>query len=329
MTDNSTNTEWLLVDEAKQQTVETVTRVLCNAPSPVTEMTSHLAAAQGKGVRTLLLLYSAMNTDGLVPHDAVRAAAAIELFHMASLVHDDVIDDAPLRRGIPTVQHKFGRKRAVICGDYLLCLAASLVTPLHSNYHEQADLLTTFTSAISRTCLGELNQFRNNRNLELSIPDYLRIVAGKTASLFYVSALAGATVARYDREQTMRLARFGRYLGMVFQIVDDCKDYEFSEGEALKTVGKDISEGVVTLPLIYALKGSPQLCGLAKEAFVDAQSAKLLVRAVCDAGGTNHARNLATRYVVKARDLLHAFPPKKAQLLLELLSKSMGATSVF
>ncbi len=324
MTKRSLNADLLTVVEAKQQASDTVTQALNNAPVPVSDMTRHLALSQGKGIRTLLLLYCSMDLNGLVPSDAVKVAAAIELFHMATLVHDDVIDDALLRRGIPTIQHKFGRKQAVICGDYLLCLAASLIAPLHDAYHEYANLLTTFTSAISRTCMGELSQFRNNRNLMLEIPDYLRIIAGKTASLFQVSALAGAVTARYDNRQTMRLARFGKYLGMVFQIVDDCKDYEFTEDEARKTVGKDITEGVVTLPLIYAIKNSPQLFELAKGAFDDVILAKRLVREVCNAGGTNLARDLASRYAVKAESLLTGFPDNKTELLLELLNESMS-----
>jgi len=277
----------------------------------------------------LLLLYTAMDSEGLVPSDAVKAAAAVELFHLATLVHDDIIDNAPLRRGIPTVQHKFGRKHAVICGDYLLCLAASLAVPLHADYQEHTGLLSAFTSALSHTCMGELRQLCNNRNIELGIPGYLRIIAGKTAALFYVAAFAGALIARYNHDEAMRLARFGRYFGMVFQIVDDCKDYEISEDEALKTVGKDISEGVVTLPLIYAFRNSPQLRDLAKEAFDDAAIAKQLVKAVCNADGTQKSRNLAVRYANKARLLLKAFPAYKTRSLLELLGKSIGTANIF
>jgi heptaprenyl diphosphate synthase len=319
----------LSVHEAQQQAADVVRQALMSAPNPVCEITSHLAGAQGKGIRTLLLLYISMDSDGLVHCDAVKAAAAVELFHLATLVHDDVIDNAPLRRGIPTVQHKFGRKHAVICGDYLLCLAASLAVPLHTDYQEHTGLLSVFTSALSRICMGELRQLHNNRNIELGIPGYLRIIGGKTAALFYVAAFSGAIIARYNRDEAMRLARFGRYFGMVFQIVDDCKDYEISEDEALKTVGKDICEGVVTLPLIYAFRSSPQLRDLAKGAFDDAVLAKQLAKAVCDVKGTQKSRDLAVRYANKARLLLKAFPDNKARSLLELLSKSIGVAGIF
>ena len=317
------------VREAQKRTVDLISQTLLKAPPPVFDMTKHLAAAQGKGVRTLLLLYAAADGEGLVPRDAMSAAAAVELLHLATLVHDDVIDDAPLRRGIPTVQCAFGRKQAVICGDYLLYLAASFMTPLHADYQEYTTLLSTFSTALGRICLGELKQFRNNRNLDLLVPDYLRIVSGKTAALFYLSALAGAIIARHSHDEAMRLARFGRYLGMVFQIVDDCKDYELSENEAQKTVGKDIAEGVVTLPLIYAMRNLPELRELAKQAFDDAALSKDLARAVCGASGTRSSRGLAARYARKAECILAEFPENKSRPLLELLSKSLGAANIY
>jgi len=328
MTNAASGSTMLPVHEAQIQASETVKQALMGAPNPIYEITNHIAGAQGKGIRTSLLLCTAMDADGLVPSDAVKAAAAIELFHMATLVHDDVIDNAPLRRGIPTVQHKFGIKHAVICGDYLLCLATSLTVPLHVDYQERTGLLPAFTSALSHICMGELRQLCNNRNIELGIPGYLRIIADKTAALFYVSAFAGALVARYNREEAMRLARFGRYFGMVFQIVDDCKDYEISEDEALKTVGKDICEGVVTLPLIYAFRNSPQLREMAKEAFNDAALAKQLVKAVCNTDGTRESRDLAIRYADKARLLLKAFPEYKTNSLFELLNNSIGKAGI-
>jgi len=309
----------LTLSEARLQTEGLIRQTLLGAPSSVLEMTGYLSGAPGKGIRTLLLIYCAMNDASLVSKDAVQAAAAIELFHLATLIHDDVIDDAPLRRGIPTIQSKFGKKQAVICGDLLLCLAASLVTPLHAKYQENAGILTAFAAALKSVCLGELNQFRNNRNLELKTTDYLRIVSGKTASLFYVSALSGALIARLANEQAMRLARFGRYLGMAFQIVDDCMDYEFSDDATLKTAGKDIIEGVVTLPLIYSIKNSPQLRELANQAFLDFNAAKMVVQAVLDANGIQQSRGVASRYADKARTLLCDFPSANNCFLLELL----------
>jgi heptaprenyl diphosphate synthase len=325
----------LEIQDAREQIFSAVARALTGAPKPVGEMTAYLAKSRGKGIRALLLLYAAAGEDNLVPKDAVPLAAAIELFHMATLVHDDVIDDAALRRAIPTVQSRFGKKHAVICGDYLLCLAASMVAPLQSNYGKQEDyeeyksLLPVFVSAISRTCLGELRQLQNNRNTVLDIFEYLRIVSGKTAALFYVSALAGALCCRLSRAEAKRMARFGRYLGMVFQIVDDCKDFEMPENEAQKTVCKDIAEGVVTLPLIYAIKSSPELKELAETAFSDASYAEKLACAVRKTGGTKKSLVLARRYAQKAENMLQCFPEGKTRPLIELLNKSLHSAGAF
>lgn len=324
MTNAAQAPQRITVEDAQAQTGKRLAQVLTQAPAPVLEMTTHLAAAGGKGVRTRLLMYAAMGEDGLVPQAAVEAAAAIELLHLASLVHDDVIDDAALRRGIPTVQNKFGKKQAVICGDFLLCLAASLVVPLRPQQEQPANLLEEFVTALTQICLGELVQFRNNRNLKLEVPGYLRIVAGKTAALFYVSALAGALLAGYPKQEALALGRFGRYLGIVFQIIDDCKDYDCSEDQTLKTVGKDIAEGVITLPLIYALQKSPDLHTLATQAFDDAHSAQKLVQSVRHAKGTDQARALAARYAQKASRLLTPLAAEKVAKLQGLLTMSMG-----
>lgn len=323
------STQLVTLEEARGQISGTLTRLLQGAPNPVHEMAAHLAAAQGKGVRALLLLHTAAGPDGMVVKDAVALGAAVELLHMATLVHDDVIDDADLRRGAPTLHRRFGKKQAVICGDYLLCLAASLVAPLQGNYREYEEFFTMFTTALSRVCMGELLQLKNNRNIGLDVSGYLRIVSGKTAALFYVAALAGALVARSGRKEAMRLARFGRYLGMAFQIVDDCKDFEFSESRAKKTVGKDIAEGVVTLPLIYAMQTSPGLKESAENAFGDSDLAKQIAKAVCLAGGTKKSMDLAARYEGKAAPLLSGFPESKARSLVALFSKIIRAANVF
>ncbi|MDR1689974.1 MAG: polyprenyl synthetase family protein [Clostridiales bacterium] len=325
----------LEIQEARREINLAVTKALIGAPKPVNEMTNHLAGTLGKGVRSLLLLYAAAGEDNLVPKDAVPLAAAIELFHMATLVHDDVIDDASVRRGMATVQNRFGKKHAVICGDYLLCLAASLIAPLQASYGKQEDyeeyksLFPVFVSSIGRTCLGELRQLKNNRNTVLDVFEYLRIVSGKTAALFYVSALSGALCCRLSLKEAKRLARFGRYLGMVFQIVDDCKDFEMRENEAQKTVGKDIAEGVVTLPLIYAIKSSPELADLAKQAFLDTSYAEKLTKAVVFAGGTEKAHVLARRYAEKAERQLTGFPESKTRPLSMLLNKSLNSAGAF
>lgn len=322
----------LTVAKAVEETGFLLDRTLKNAPPPVSEMTSHLAMARGKGIRTVLLLNCAADADGLVSDEAVGAAAAIELFHLATLVHDDIIDDADLRRGIPTVHNKFGKRDAVICGDYLLCLAMYVMTPSFSgeSISKNAQLVPDFTRALGRTCLGELNQHKNNRNLDLSVLQYLRIIRGKTSALFYVSAYAGAVIGGSTRKEAAAIAGIGRYLGMIFQIVDDLKDYEFSKELAQKPVNSDISEGVVTLPLIFAMRSSPELKTLAVEAFDSLDAAKRLKQNVADRKGLDASRKLATRYFDKAVKLVDKLDnSRKREALMVLLNKALGASTAF
>jgi len=319
----------LTVDEARAGLSALLTRTLTKAPEPILGMTEHLAAFRGKGVRALLLFYAAMDESGLVPSDALTVAAAAELFHLATLVHDDVIDDALLRRGAETIQAKYGKKQAVICGDYLLCAATALIAPLHESYKGAAPFLTTFTSALSSVCLGELNQLHNNRNLDLTISGYLRIVSGKTAALFYACAYAGALVAGQAKPEAMRLARFGRYIGMVFQVIDDCKDYEQNETQAQKTVLKDIEEGVVTLPLIFAIASNPEVRTAALSVFSDRMQIDRLAALVRGTTGVAQSKALAERYVKKAEALLIGFPDCQTRPLLGLLHKSLNSANAY
>lgn len=320
------------VREAAEKTAVLVDKSLKSAPVLVREMTAHLSGARGKGVRTLLLAACSADSEGLVQGDAVTAAAAVELFHLATLVHDDIVDDADLRRGIPAIHKKFGYKEAVLCGDYLLCLAMSALTPImESGYQkEKAGLAAAFAKALSGTCLGELDEHRNNKNLNLGIRRYLKIISGKTASLFYVSAYAGAILGNCNPTEAKLLSRFGRNLGMIFQIVDDCKDYEFSEEKALKPVCSDVSEGVVTLPLILSLQKEPELAKLALEAFDAESAARLLQQKVIAAGGVEASRGLAEKYFRKAVKLLQKLESKqKREVLTEILQKALGASVSF
>ncbi|MDD4745638.1 MAG: polyprenyl synthetase family protein, partial [Eubacteriales bacterium] len=131
----------------------------------LTDIARHLGKSSGKHIRAALLLSAATDARGLIEPDAVTAAAALEILHLATLVHDDVIDDAPTRRGLPSVQSQFGKKTAVISGDYLFCLCFSMISGMSHQYPEQISL---FARAISSLCIGELNQHKHNRDSELS-----------------------------------------------------------------------------------------------------------------------------------------------------------------
>lgn len=305
---------------------------LLRAPTVVSDVTTHLAAAGGKGIRTVLLVNCAADDEGLAPWAAAKAAAALELLHLATLVHDDIIDDAPLRRGAPSVHSKFGKKKAVISGDYLLCAAMNLSVAIDSSETDAPDktMLPRYARALESVCLGELEQNFHSCDITLSPMGYFRIIMKKTATLFFLAAAGGSALGKRDRRQTRLLTRFAVYLGMIFQIVDDLKDYVCEEADISKPVRHDIASGVVTLPLIMGCRRDPALAGLAREAMRTGREVESVIRAVQAAGGTDAAREIAQRYGEKALAVLQKVEqPRKRDALRLLLDKALGAADSF
>jgi len=306
------------ITSAHLQCSEVIHDLFKNTPGAIRPLTTHLLSAHGKGVRAKLLLHSSMDSDGMVTGDAVRAAAAVEIVHLATLIHDDVIDEADTRRGIQSIQSKFGKKEAVLCGDYLFCLAFNVTSNLAEPY---AKFAQKFTSAISRVCLGELRQFSNNHNTDIGIYDYLRTIRGKTAALFHIATYGGALIGGAPEKKLLALGRFGIYFGMIFQIVDDCKDYVLESSQAKKPTQSDICSGVINLPLLMAYLKEPAL-----------RNAPLTINLLQDVrrlGGVDYAYELAKKYEVKSQRILSQLENKKqAEELTSVLSQLMGALKV-
>ncbi len=244
------NIEFLTYEEAITQVKEEVDCVLKKSPFIIREYLTHLSLSQGKFIRAVSLITCAEDQESKIHPNAVKVAAAIEILHLATLVHDDVIDNADLRRGKATLQKKYGQKTAVICGDYLLSLALRMIFTL-TQKKDYLDI--NIPDYIGKLCLGELNQHINNRNLKLSIYQYFKIISGKTAALFEASFLAGAVIAGCSEKEAIKYRRIGNYIGMIFQLTDDCIDFDTTVEEANKPVQSDYEQGVITLPVIHAL----------------------------------------------------------------------------
>jgi heptaprenyl diphosphate synthase len=287
-------------------------------------VTSYLASSKGQGVRAELLLLCASNDEGFVACFAPQVATAIELVHMATLLHDDVIDDAPLRRGQPSVQSKFGKKEAVLVGDYLLCLALNLVANLKLENEDRErfnQMLPNFSQALASVCTGEFEQHRQLNNVRLDLFGYLKIIRGKTAALFYLSAYMGSLLAKDEDKIALALGRFGRQVGLVFQILDDCKDYAMSEQKVGKPVASDLINGVITLPLIMAIKKEPQLLNLTYEVLGGKKdNLSALVQGVQQVG-LAHTQRIVQQYINKASNNLKWISPVRAERLMNYLSK--------
>lgn len=254
-----------------------------------------------------------MDGEDKVPAEAIALASAVELLHLATLVHDDVIDDADTRRGIETLQKRFGKKRQRSYAEIISCpWRLSWRLPfLKKSEYEALDM----PNYLCRICMGELRQEINNGNLDLSVYRYLSIIKGKTAALFEASFLGGAALSTKDKKNLRMYRKVGNDVGMIFQLMDDCIDYEMDESDAKKNVRSDYEEGVVTLPLIHAMKQDENFLKQVKNGLV---TAKELYDRVLEAGGTAYTKTIAGRYYAKAVNTigsLNLSEAKKARIM--------------
>lgn len=179
-----------------------------------------------------------------------RGAAAIELIHMATLIHDDVIDEAKLRRGRPSIQSQHGKDYAVYMGDYFFCKAVLMVSD-----HEEKDALNSMAKAMTQICLGEIRQYHSRHLLQPDLRNYFKIIAGKTAALFSLCFYAGGLEGSKSKDTARILGKVGYNMGMAFQIIDDLLDYKADE-KIGKDTYKDLSQGNINLPIHIALMSS-------------------------------------------------------------------------
>jgi heptaprenyl diphosphate synthase len=214
----------------------------------LTEVASHLIKAGGKRLRPALTVAAAATGAGVVSAstEAIRGACAVELVHLGSLYHDDVIDEAATRRGVPTVNAKWDNLVAIVSGDYLLARASEIAASLGT---EVAGLLA---ATIARLCEGEVLEIQAAFQVTRTEQAYLAAIAGKTASLLSTSCRIGALCAELPRDMIDALTDYGYAFGMVFQIVDDINDLVLSEAELGKPAG-DVLGGVYNLPVLRAL----------------------------------------------------------------------------
>lgn len=251
---------YVSVEEAISESDLVLEKRLRRAPAIIRPYSSYLTASRGKGIRARAMVLAAMEEDNLVRGDAAVFAAAIELLHLATLVHDDVMDDAEYRRGAETLSKRSGTRVAVITGDYLLAdVLVMMADAAEAGDLDELAKPAFLTRYMSRIAMGELRQTLLNGNYKITISDYLRIIAGKTAALFELSFLAGAILSANEERERNLYRKIGRYIGMIFQLTDDCLDYEGNLGDAGKNVQSDFEQRVVTLPLIYAMQENPDL----------------------------------------------------------------------
>ena len=221
----------------------------------LTDVASHLIGAGGKRIRPALALCAgyAARPDGPVSDEVVTGAVAVELVHLGSLYHDDVIDEASTRRGVESVNHRWSNIVAILAGDFLLARASSLAASLGV---EVAGILA---NTIGELCQGQVLELQRLYDVNRDEAAYFGSIAGKTASLMATACRIGAIVGGLDRPAVESLTEYGHHAGMIFQIVDDILDLTATDEELGKPSGLDLAEGIYTLPVIYALRSSTEL----------------------------------------------------------------------
>ena len=265
-----------------------------------------LVGAGGKRLRPAFVILSA-KFGSYDREKVLPLAGAVEILHTATLVHDDIVDRAGTRRGIPTVSQKYGIDMAVYTGDFLFTKAILMLSK-----NVSTDKLDLVGRAVKTICEGEVDQFQERYDMETSILSYLKRINKKTAILFAASCLVGAQASECSDETTKKLARFGFCFGMAFQIRDDLLDF-LSDYEATgKPVGNDLPGGVVTMPVIYALRSNSRLKEMfkgyaGKKGKFSIEDYRLVSEMVRDSGGIEASTLMLGRYIdrgVKALDRL-------------------------
>ena len=234
--------------DADRDRIEQAMRASIVTSDPhLTELAAHLVVAGGKRLRPALAVVAAQVFGDAASDDAVRGGVACELVQTGSLCHDDVMDEATTRRGVETVNARWGNLQAILAGDFLLARASEIAASLGT---EVAGLLAR---TIGWLCEGQIEELRHTYDVDRPESSYFTSIHGKTASLFGTSARIGALVAGFDRPTVDALTDYGNAYGMVFQIVDDVLDLTSTSERLGKPAGHDMVEGVYTLPVLLTL----------------------------------------------------------------------------
>ncbi len=285
----------------------------------IPEIGSHIVKAGGKRLRPILTLAGAAitNYDG---DKHISLAAAVEYMHTATLLHDDVVDDSDMRRGLPTARVKWGNTASVLVGDFMLGQAFRMMVA--GDNLRALDVLSTAAAVIAE---GEVMQLSSLHNINITEDTYLRVVEAKTAALFAAAAEVGGVIAASDKTQIAALRAYGRNLGIAFQLVDDALDYGSNESALGKNCGDDFREGKITLPVILAVRRGPDTARAFWQRVIETPSNNpddfnLARRHLIDTHALDETLSRARHYGERARDALALFPETEIKsMLLDLV----------
>ena len=299
---------------------EKFAEILADAAEQSRDMVRHAARFNGKRLRPALTCLAARIAGGGVTHDVATVAAVVELIHTATLVHDDILDGAEKRRKVATLNTRWGNHSAVLVGDVLFskayCAAAWLDDPFAARY---------LSDVVAEVLEGEIHQNHVAHDPGVSEDEYRSIIRGKTAALYEAALVAGAHYAGADDATKKRLGAYGHHLGMAFQIVDDRLDLTGDEETVGKSLGTDLTEGKMTLPVILWLRDRPpseQEAARAQveQAWTDPEAATALRRELAASGALTRADEAARAEIELASSCLAELPASADRDLLETLA---------
>jgi heptaprenyl diphosphate synthase len=286
----------------------------------LSESSTHLLRAGGKRMRPVFVLLSGRFGTLSNKQQVIDIAVALELIHMATLVHDDVIDNASLRRGHQTVKARWDNRVAMYTGDYIISRALQIISDITTPQVHQA-----LSKSIYLMVRGEIDQIKDLYNPDLILKQYLSRIKRKTALLMSIGCHLGALVSGASPKIVQHLKLYGYYVGMAFQLTDDVLDFTGDEKTLGKPAGSDLRQGNVTLPVIYALKHLPAAERKEIEVFLSSKGRAQLKPSILDiviqTGGNEFTLDLSKRYLNKALQELEKLPSVQEQSLLKKLAE--------
>jgi len=302
-----------LVAEELGQMEEVLARELCSDFPLVGELVKYVGQNAGKRLRPAVLFLSAKTTGG-ISQAHIQAAAAVELIHTATLVHDDILDRATMRRNVATINSNWDTDIAILLGDYLFSRAFTIASPLADGL-----IPTILAETTNIVCEGELVQMLERNNLDLTEDEYLNIISRKTASLWATSPRLGAILSGTDGKEAEALRRYGWNLGMAFQIMDDLLDITGDERVMGKSLGTDVNLGKVTLPVIWVLSNGSK--SARREALTilksDCEDKRASLKKILDrSNAAKYSLLKAREYVENGTHEIDYFPHSKAKEVL-------------
>lgn len=286
------------------------------------EASIQLLSAGGKRIRPVFVLLCGQFGKNQ-KNQLTTVAVALELIHMATLVHDDVVDDAELRRNKPTIKYQYSNRVAMYTGDYILARALEYITQL-----DQLDIHRLLSRTLVEVCIGEIEQIKYKYDWHQQLRNYLRRIKRKTALLIATSCKLGALASGVSKQEAHKLYQYGYNIGMSYQIIDDILDFTSSEKVLGKPTASDLLQGNVTLPVLFAMENETFNTKLqetlGEKGLIKESDFTQLLSMLHETDAIEKSYNVSEQYLNKALKALEKLPNKKPRRALENIARSIG-----